>query len=93
MSHSTTARSGTRSLSTDTRRKLRRSNIEHEGPSTLLGPSLIFACTYVCGAVSYDPVRAKWLCQPELEAAIAREGDGLPQAPTSPAEDRSATSI
>lgn len=42
MSHSTTARSGTGSLSTDTRRKLRRGNIEHEGPSTPLGPSLIF---------------------------------------------------
>jgi hypothetical protein len=55
MSHSTTARSGTRSLTTDTRRKLRRGNIEHEGPSTLLGPSLIFGCTYVCGAVPYDP--------------------------------------
>jgi hypothetical protein len=47
MRHSTTARSGTRSLNTDPRRKLRRSNIEHEGPSTLLGPSLIFAGTYV----------------------------------------------
>jgi hypothetical protein len=47
MRHSTTAHSGTRSLSIDIRRKLRGSDIKHEGPSTLLGPSFMFAGTYM----------------------------------------------
>ena len=51
MRHSTTARSGTRRLSTDTRRTLRRGNIEHEGPGTLLGPSLISAACMRVGSV------------------------------------------
>jgi hypothetical protein len=50
MRRSTTARCGTRSLSTDSRRKLGRSNVEHEGPNALLGPLLIFVGTDVGSA-------------------------------------------
>ena len=49
MPHNTTARSGTRPQSTDTRRKPRRSNIEHEGPQHGAG-ALVYVRRHLCGA-------------------------------------------